>query len=45
MAEHTGVTRAKEYLEIFATGDLDALQDFRAPGDRCSAEPTAGVRR
>jgi ketosteroid isomerase-like protein len=28
MAEHAGVTRAKEYLEIFATGDLDALQDF-----------------
>jgi ketosteroid isomerase-like protein len=28
MPEHPGITRVREYLEIFATGDLEALRDF-----------------
>lgn len=28
MAEHPGATRAREYLDTFATGDLDALRGF-----------------
>lgn len=28
MSEHPGVTRAKQYLAQFATGDLESLRDF-----------------